>query len=77
MVEQFRSATGPNKIALPTNDSDLEEKWVVMCCLLYVFHLLLHHRLDIEEELIMRTYDETLVVSSLSVVLECFETVVL
>ena len=72
MVEQFRSATGPNKIALPTNDSDLEEKWVVMCCLLYVFHLLFHHRLDIEEELIMRTYDETLVVSSLSVVLECF-----
>ena len=26
LVDQFRSATGPNKISLPTNDSDLEEK---------------------------------------------------
>ena len=26
LVDQFRSATGPNKISLPTNDSDLDEK---------------------------------------------------
>jgi len=30
LVDHFRSATGPNKIALPTNDSDLEEKWVML-----------------------------------------------
>ena len=78
MVEQFRSATGPNKIALPTNDSDLEEKWVVLCCIKLTpaavsFHLLSStvyvYRLDTEEEMIIKTYDESQV--STKCVIEC------
>lgn len=65
LVDQYRSATGANKIALPTNDSDLEEKWAMIIPFSFcVIVLLLCCRLDTEQEMIMKTYDETQVLTS-------------